>query len=127
MKMLSLQRALRTLTGDYKCLKRQVQDFPLMLDKAITEAKQEVPSTFRQKWLTVSLLGNGSSSEFDRSACDAVLPSCWRTESVSQICQVIGEVSNMNQELLRKYKREMNLRKKCHNELVRLKGLNPNR
>lgn len=42
MKMLSLQRALRTLTGDYKCLKRQVQDFPLMLDKAIAEAKQEV-------------------------------------------------------------------------------------
>ncbi|KAK2854343.1 hypothetical protein Q5P01_007004 [Channa striata] len=79
MKMLSLQRALRTLTNDYKCLKRQVQDFPFMLDKAITEAKQE-------------------------------------------ICQVISDVSNTNQELLRKYKREMNLRKKCHNELVRLKG-----
>lgn len=41
---------------------------------------------------------------------------------VSQICQVISEVSNANQDLLRKYKREMNLRKKCHNELVRLKG-----
>lgn len=41
-----------------------------------------------------------------------------------QICVVIGEVNNTNQELLRKYKREMNLRKKCHNELVRLKGLN---
>lgn len=40
-----------------------------------------------------------------------------------QICQVISEVSSTNQELLRKYKREMNLRKKCHNELVRLKGL----
>ncbi|XP_067348052.1 kinesin-like protein KIFC3 isoform X4 [Channa argus] len=79
MKMLSLQRALRTLTSDYKCLKRQVQDFPFMLDKAITEAKQE-------------------------------------------ICQVISDVSNTNQELLRKYRREMNLRKKCHNELVRLKG-----
>ena len=39
-----------------------------------------------------------------------------------QICQVISEVSSANQELLRKYKREMNLRKKCHNELVRLKG-----
>lgn len=42
MKMLSLQRALRTLTSDYKCLKRQVQDFPFLLDKAIAEAKQEV-------------------------------------------------------------------------------------
>lgn len=31
-------------------------------------------------------------------------------------------MSGTNQELLRKYKREMNLRKKCHNELVRLKG-----
>uniref|UniRef100_A0A3P8RJ23 Kinesin-like protein n=1 Tax=Amphiprion percula TaxID=161767 RepID=A0A3P8RJ23_AMPPE len=79
MNLLSLQPALRTLTCDYNCLKRQVQDFPFMLDKAITEAKQE-------------------------------------------ICQVISEVSNANQELLRKYKREMNLRKKCHNELVRLKG-----
>uniref|UniRef100_A0A3B5AH15 Kinesin-like protein n=1 Tax=Stegastes partitus TaxID=144197 RepID=A0A3B5AH15_9TELE len=79
MNLLSLQPALRTLTCDYNCLKRQVQDFPFMLDKAITEAKQE-------------------------------------------ICQVIGEVSSANQELLRKYKREMNLRKKCHNELVRLKG-----
>ncbi|XP_078800862.1 kinesin-like protein KIFC3 isoform X7 [Oryzias latipes] len=77
--LLSLQPALRTLTSDYNCLKRQVQDFPFMLDRAITEAKQE-------------------------------------------ICQVIGEVSSANQELLRKYRREMNLRKKCHNELVRLKG-----
>lgn len=31
-------------------------------------------------------------------------------------------MSTANQELLRKYRREMNLRKKCHNELVRLKG-----
>ncbi|XP_013881005.1 kinesin-like protein KIFC3 isoform X2 [Austrofundulus limnaeus] len=77
--LLSLQPALRTLTSDYNCLKRQVQDFPFMLEKAISEAKQE-------------------------------------------ICQVINEVSSTNQELLRKYKREMNLRKKCHNELVRLKG-----
>ncbi|XP_022606258.1 kinesin-like protein KIFC3 isoform X3 [Seriola dumerili] len=79
MNLLSLQPALRTLTCDYNCLKRQVQEFPFMLDKAINEAKQE-------------------------------------------ICQVISEVSSTNQELLRKYKREMNLRKKCHNELVRLKG-----
>ncbi|KAK7912865.1 hypothetical protein WMY93_013076 [Mugilogobius chulae] len=60
--------ALRTLTSDYNSLKKQVQEFPFMLEKAIAEAKQE-------------------------------------------ICQVIGEVSNTNQELLRKYKREMNLRK----------------
>ncbi|XP_037835794.1 kinesin-like protein KIFC3 isoform X3 [Kryptolebias marmoratus] len=79
MNLLSLQPALRTLTSDYNCLKRQVQDFPFMLEKAISEAKQE-------------------------------------------ICQVINDVSSTNQELLRKYKREMNLRKKCHNELVRLKG-----
>ncbi|XP_056879511.1 kinesin-like protein KIFC3 isoform X3 [Takifugu flavidus] len=77
--LLSLQPALRTLTLDYNLLKRQVQDFPFMLDQAITQAKQE-------------------------------------------ICQVISEVSSTNQELLRKYKREMNLRKKCHNELVRLRG-----
>ncbi|KAL4613647.1 kinesin-like protein KIFC3 isoform X1 [Arapaima gigas] len=79
MNLLTLQPALRTLTCDYNCLKKQVQDFPFMLEKAIAEAKQE-------------------------------------------ICHVITEVSNTNQELLRKYKREMNLRKKCHDELVRLKG-----
>ncbi|XP_034038771.1 kinesin-like protein KIFC3 isoform X2 [Thalassophryne amazonica] len=79
MNLLSLQPALRTLTCDYNCLKRQVQEFPFMLDKAIAEAKQE-------------------------------------------ICQVISEVSSTNQELLRKYKKEMNLRKKCHDELVRLRG-----
>ncbi|XP_068596701.1 kinesin-like protein KIFC3 [Brachionichthys hirsutus] len=77
--LLGLQPALRTLTCDYNCLKRQVQDFPFLLDKAIAEAKRE-------------------------------------------ISQVIGEVSSTNQELLRKYRREMNLRKKCHDELVRLKG-----
>lgn len=79
MNLLSLHPALRTLTSDYNCLKRQVQEFPFMLEKAISEAKQE-------------------------------------------ICQVISDVSRTNEELLRKYKREMNLRKKCHNELVRLKG-----
>lgn len=42
MNLLSLQPALRTLTSDYNCLKKQVQDFPSMLDKAIAEAKQEV-------------------------------------------------------------------------------------
>ncbi|KAF0042676.1 hypothetical protein F2P81_004013 [Scophthalmus maximus] len=42
MNLLSLQPALRTLTCDYNCLKRQVQEFPFMLDKAIGEAKQEV-------------------------------------------------------------------------------------
>lgn len=42
MNLLSLQPALRTLTSDYNCLKKQVQDFPSMLDKAISEAKQEV-------------------------------------------------------------------------------------
>uniref|UniRef100_A0A8B9L4F2 Kinesin-like protein n=1 Tax=Astyanax mexicanus TaxID=7994 RepID=A0A8B9L4F2_ASTMX len=42
MNLLTLQPALRTLTCDYNCLKRQVQDFPYMLEKAIAEAKQEV-------------------------------------------------------------------------------------
>ncbi|XP_077376589.1 kinesin-like protein KIFC3 isoform X2 [Festucalex cinctus] len=39
-----------------------------------------------------------------------------------EICQVMGEVSASNQTLLAKYKREMNLRKKIHNQLVQLKG-----
>ncbi|XP_051787461.1 kinesin-like protein KIFC3 isoform X3 [Erpetoichthys calabaricus] len=77
--LMTLQPALRTLTSDYNCLKRQVQDFPSLLERAIGDAKQE-------------------------------------------ICQVIEKVNSVNQELLRKYKREMALRKKCHNELVRLKG-----
>ncbi|XP_061450360.1 kinesin-like protein KIFC3 isoform X2 [Rhineura floridana] len=40
----------------------------------------------------------------------------------AEIGQAIEEVNNTNQELLRKYRRELQLRKKCHNELVRLKG-----
>ncbi|XP_024900370.1 kinesin-like protein KIFC3 [Pteropus alecto] len=39
-----------------------------------------------------------------------------------RIGQAIEEVNSSNQELLRKYRRELQLRKKCHNELVRLKG-----
>lgn len=102
--LLSLQPALRTLTSDYNCLKRQVQDFPFMLEKAISEAKQEV--------------GSPLNNQSDDDACSD-------GSAVCQICQVINEVSSTNQELLRKYKREMNLRKKCHNELVRLKGWSP--
>ncbi|NXL51033.1 KIFC3 protein, partial [Podilymbus podiceps] len=40
----------------------------------------------------------------------------------AEISQAIEEVHSTNQELLRKYRRELQLRKKCHNELVRLKG-----
>ncbi|XP_059939235.1 kinesin-like protein KIFC3 isoform X2 [Mesoplodon densirostris] len=40
----------------------------------------------------------------------------------AEIGQAIDEVNGNNQELLRKYRRELQLRKKCHNELVRLKG-----
>nr|XP_014350860.1 PREDICTED: kinesin-like protein KIFC3 [Latimeria chalumnae] len=47
-------------------------------------------------------------------------------EAISQAKQEIGqavdEVTNMNRDLLRKYKEEMHLRKKLHNELVKLKG-----
>ncbi|XP_049574481.1 kinesin-like protein KIFC3 isoform X2 [Syngnathus scovelli] len=39
-----------------------------------------------------------------------------------EICHLIGEVSVTNQKLVDKYKREMNLRKKIHNQLVQLKG-----
>ncbi|GAB0195767.1 kinesin-like protein KIFC3 [Grus japonensis] len=40
----------------------------------------------------------------------------------AEIGQAIEEVHSTNRELLRKYRRELQLRKKCHNELVRLKG-----
>ncbi|XP_034528669.1 kinesin-like protein KIFC3 isoform X3 [Ailuropoda melanoleuca] len=40
----------------------------------------------------------------------------------AEIGQAIEEANSNNQELLRKYRRELQLRKKCHNELVRLKG-----
>uniref|UniRef100_A0A8C2YNU9 Kinesin-like protein n=2 Tax=Chinchilla lanigera TaxID=34839 RepID=A0A8C2YNU9_CHILA len=40
----------------------------------------------------------------------------------AEIGQAIEEVNTNNRELLRKYRRELQLRKKCHNELVRLKG-----
>ncbi|XP_037733469.1 kinesin-like protein KIFC3 isoform X6 [Chelonia mydas] len=77
--LLTLQPALRTLTNDYNSLKRQVRDFPLLLQEALRNAKAEIG-------------------------------------------QAIEEVNSTNRELLRKYRRELQLRKKCHNELVRLKG-----
>ncbi|KAJ7312086.1 hypothetical protein JRQ81_006424 [Phrynocephalus forsythii] len=77
--LLTLQPALRTLTSDYYSLKRQVRDFPVLLQEALETAKAEIG-------------------------------------------QAIEEVNSTNQELLRKYRRELQLRKKCHNELVRLKG-----
>ncbi|XP_025055579.1 kinesin-like protein KIFC3 isoform X3 [Alligator sinensis] len=77
--LLTLQPALRTLTNDYNSLKRQVRDFPLLLQETLCNAKTEIG-------------------------------------------QAIEEVNNTNRELLRKYRRELQLRKKCHNELVRLKG-----
>ncbi|KAL8195855.1 UNVERIFIED_CONTAM: hypothetical protein K2H54_000973 [Gekko kuhli] len=40
----------------------------------------------------------------------------------AEVEQAIEEVNHTNQELLRKYRRELQLRKKCHNELVRLRG-----
>lgn len=55
--LLSLQPALRTLTSDYNCVKKQVQDFPFMLDKAISEAKQEVRELLLHLQLWGSLLG----------------------------------------------------------------------
>ncbi|XP_075796562.1 kinesin-like protein KIFC3 isoform X3 [Pelodiscus sinensis] len=77
--LLTLQPALRTLTNDYNSLKRQVRDFPLLLQEALRNAKAEIG-------------------------------------------HAIEEVNSTNQELLRKYRKELQLRKKCHNELVRLKG-----
>ncbi|NXW78032.1 KIFC3 protein, partial [Hirundo rustica] len=77
--LLTLQPALRTLTHDYNSLKRQVRDFPLLLQETLRSARAE-------------------------------------------ISQAIEEVHSTNKELLRKYRRELQLRKKCHNELVRLKG-----
>ncbi|NXX97954.1 KIFC3 protein, partial [Centropus bengalensis] len=77
--LLTLQPALRTLTHDYNSLKRQVRDFPLLLQETMRSARAEIG-------------------------------------------QAIEEVHSTNRELLRKYRRELQLRKKCHNELVRLKG-----
>ncbi|KFQ09889.1 Kinesin-like KIFC3, partial [Leptosomus discolor] len=77
--LLTLQPALRTLTHDYNSLKRQVRDFPLLLQETLRSARAEIG-------------------------------------------HAIEEVHSTNRELLRKYRRGVQLRKKCHNELVRLKG-----
>lgn len=49
-----------------------------------------------------------------------------RTEIKStnkQISAAIVEVSERNKDLVRKYRKEMSLRKKYHNQLVQLKGM----
>ncbi|NXJ13566.1 KIFC3 protein, partial [Odontophorus gujanensis] len=103
--LLTLQPALRTLTHDYNSLKRQVRDFPLLLQETLRSARAEVSA---------------------RGRPGAPLPAWlwWVAEPRPpvQIGQAIEEVNSTNRELLRKYRRELQLRKKCHNELVRLKG-----
>lgn len=42
--LLTLQPALRTLTHDYNSLKRQVRDFPLLLQETLRSARAEVSS-----------------------------------------------------------------------------------
>lgn len=39
-----------------------------------------------------------------------------------QICKSISDINEYNQELITKYRKEMKLRKKYHNQLVELKG-----
>ncbi|CAI9616554.1 unnamed protein product [Staurois parvus] len=77
--LLVLQPALRTLTQDYNGLKRQVRDFPGLLNQAMRETRDE----------------------FSKG---------------------IKGVQDANTELLSKYRRELHLRKECHNQLVRLRG-----
>ncbi|KAM9292223.1 kinesin-like protein KIFC3 [Gastrophryne carolinensis] len=77
--LLMLQPALRTLTHDYNALKRQVRDFPTLLQDAMQEAR-------------------------------------------SQFAEALRQVQEVNVELLGKYRRELQLRKECHNQLVRLRG-----
>ncbi|XP_041446201.1 kinesin-like protein KIFC3 isoform X2 [Xenopus laevis] len=77
--LLTLQPALRTLTHDYNALKRQVRDFPALLNEAMGEARIE-------------------------------------------FSQAVKHVSDTNTELLHKYRKELHLRKECHNQLVRLRG-----
>lgn len=43
--LLTLQPALRTLTSDYNSLKRQVKEFPLLLQEALQSARAEVSSS----------------------------------------------------------------------------------
>lgn len=53
--LLTLQPALRTLTNDYNCLKRQVRDFPLLLQEALKSAKSEVSPA--GEWLLLQIPG----------------------------------------------------------------------
>lgn len=43
--LLTLQPALRTLTSDYNSLKRQVKEFPVLLQEAMQSARAEVSSS----------------------------------------------------------------------------------
>uniref|UniRef100_A0A8C5QQY6 Kinesin-like protein n=1 Tax=Leptobrachium leishanense TaxID=445787 RepID=A0A8C5QQY6_9ANUR len=77
--LLTLHPALRTLTQDYNALKRQVRDFPGLLQGALRDTRDEFSAA-------------------------------------------VQSVREANDELLHKYRRELQLRKECHNQLVRLRG-----
>lgn len=113
--LLTLQPALRTLTHDYNSLKRQVRDFPLLLQETLQSARAEVSPLYPGPPPRLPPTIQGGDAGGVAEPLLSVPP--------PQISQAIEEVHNTNRELLRKYRRELQLRKKCHNELVRLKGV----
>lgn len=63
--LLTLQPALRTLTHDYNSLKRQVRDFPLLLQETLRSARAEVSSG-------LALLPPPSAPHMEQKQCKGV-------------------------------------------------------
>ncbi|KFR17070.1 Kinesin-like KIFC3, partial [Opisthocomus hoazin] len=98
--------ALRTLTHDYNSLKRQVRDFPLLLQETLRSARAEVGTPGPPPWLpphaSVGDAGVGSLRRCSPSPLRSARPSRRCTEPTRSCCQrnirVFGRVRPITKE-----------------------------
>lgn len=92
---------------DYTSLRSQIRNFSDFYASAINEAKKQV--------LRVRRMGNDDSASHHKPK----RVFCF----LCQISAVISEMSEANKDLLEKYRKEVALRRKYHEQLVELKGM----
>ncbi|XP_056236858.1 kinesin-like protein KIFC3 isoform X1 [Seriola aureovittata] len=112
-RLTALPPTLRSMKTDYASLRSQVRNFSDFYGAAINDAKKQVcTAVFRRQ---TSKQINKPSKKFFFFFFFTVL-CLW------QITAAISEMSEANKDLLEKYRKEVALRRKYHEQLVELKG-----
>lgn len=105
-RLTALPPTLRCMKTDYASLRSQVRNFSDFYGAAISDAKKQVCKVILSQVL-VSCMNQKSES---------IVHFVW------QISAAIIEMSEANKDLLEKYRKEVALRRKYHEQLVELKG-----